>query len=254
MKPVLILQHQTPENLAYLSTWLLNHKIGYVTFNAETDKEFPSSIEPYSALALMGGAMSANDRLYTNRQAEILILQALYKDIPIIGHCLGGQLMAKALGGTITKSPKPEIGWQPIKYKPSTEAMSWFGTDPTDTVIHWHYDMFSLPEGANLLASSEACPNQAFSYGKHLAMQFHIEIDEFKVNRWVNDEDTQWYDAQKIYNTVQNKQQMLDGIELYLKNHQSTADSIYTNWLKTTIWAENLDRVDKYKYIQKLKV
>jgi hypothetical protein len=82
-------------------------------------------------------------------------------------------------------------------------------------------------------------------------MQFHIEIDETKVNRWVNDEDSQWVEAQSIYNTVQNKEQMLSGIEPYLKKHQNTANSIYSNWLKTTIWAKNIQNIDKYSYIQK---
>lgn len=239
MKPVLILQHQTPEYPAYLATWLNKNNISFVSYNGEVDN-FPSSIERYSALAVMGGAMSANDQLVTNRQAEILILQAILKDVPVIGHCLGGQLMARALGGTISKSLKPEIGWQPIKYKSSTETIAWFGTNPTDTVIHWHYDMFSIPEGANVLASSEACPNQAFSFGKHLAMQFHIEIDELKAIAWANDEDSQWKSSQLIYDTVQTKEQIIDGIKVHIEKHQKTADNIYKRWLSTTEWHHKL--------------
>ena len=236
MKPVLVLEHQVPERLAYLGTWLTKNKIPFVTFNGELAKQFPESIEPYSALAVMGGAMSANDPLLTNKQAEILILQAMYRDIPVIGHCLGGQLMSKALGGTITKSPQPEIGWQPITY--ANEASEWFGDNPTDTVIHWHYESFSIPKDATLLASSPACPNQAFSIGTHLAMQFHIEIDENKVNLWVQDHDEQWLEAQQKYDSVQNKSQILDGIKPHLEKHQTTANSIYSNWLKTTEWSE----------------
>jgi len=240
MKPVLVLENQLPERLAYLGTWLTNHNIPYVVFNADIHKTFPDSIEPYSALAVMGGAMSANDMLYTNRQAEILILQAMYRDIPVIGHCLGGQLMAKALGAKVVKSPKPEIGWQNINYINDKTTDEWFGTNPTHKVIHWHYDSFDIPEGAKLLATSEACPNQAFSIGKHLAMQFHIEIDENKVHSWVNDEDNTWYEAQKVYDTVQNKEQMIDGISQFLTVHQSTANSIYTNWLRSTIYVDKL--------------
>ena len=84
MKPVLILQHQTPEQPAYLVTWLEQNHIPYQTRNAGSGEEFPSSIAPYSALAVMGGAMSANDPLLSNRQAEILILQAVNKNIPVI--------------------------------------------------------------------------------------------------------------------------------------------------------------------------
>lgn len=231
VKPVLILEHQLPENSAYLGTWLKRHNIDFVIFNADTDKEFPSSIEPYSALAVMGGAMSANDPLMTNRQAEILILQAMYRDIPVIGHCLGGQLMAKALGAKIKQSPKPEIGWQPIKFM-STE---WFGDDPTEKVIHWHYETFEIPYGATLLASNDSCPNQAFSIGKHLAMQFHIEIDKKKLDFWVSDKDPKWESARKQHSSIQNKEEMLYGADLFLEKHQRTADSIYSNWLKSVM-------------------
>ena len=87
MKPVLILQHQTPEQPAYLVTWLEQNNITYEVRNSGAGEDFPTSIAPYSALAVMGGAMSSNDPLLSNRQAEILILQAVLKNIPTIGHC-----------------------------------------------------------------------------------------------------------------------------------------------------------------------
>lgn len=232
MKPVLILQHQLPENIAYLGTWLKKHNINYVVFNAETDKEFPSSIESYSALAVMGGAMSANDPSSTNKQAEILILQAMYRDIPVIGHCLGGQLMAKALGAKINTSPKPEIGWQNIRYTDNVLVNQWFGDNPYNTVIHWHYDSFELPYGATLLAVNDSCPNQAFSIGNSLAMQFHIEMDRQKLDFWVADKDPNWFTVKEKYDSVQNKDEMLTGCINHLARHQLMADNIYTNWLK----------------------
>jgi GMP synthase-like glutamine amidotransferase len=240
MKPVLVLENHVPEHLAYLGTWLTKNNIDYVVFNADIDKEFPTSVEPYSALAVMGGAMSANDPLLSNRQAEILILQAMYRDIPVIGHCLGGQLMSKALGGTITTSPKPEIGWQHIDYVDNDLTKAWFGENPTDAVIQWHYDTFSIPSGATLLASSPACPNQAFAIGKHLAMQFHIEIDREKVATWVNDDDAKWIESRQAYDTVQDAQTMVNEAEIYLQKHQQTADNIYKHWLSTTEWIDKL--------------
>lgn len=233
MKPVLVLQHQLPENIAYLGTWLKKHNIEFVIFNAEVDKEFPSSIEPYSALAVLGGAMSANDPLLSNKQAEILILQAMYRDIPVIGHCLGGQLMAKALGAKISQSPKPEIGWQKIKYVEDPLVAEWFGTNPSDIVIQWHYETFDIPRGAKLLAGNESCPNQAFSIGKHLAMQFHIEIDKKKLDFWVSDKDPKWETARQHYSSIQTRDEMLNGADLFLEKHQTTADSIYKHWLQS---------------------
>ena len=243
MKPVLILQHQLPENAAYLITWLKRHGILYQVVNAGTGELFPTSIELYSALAVMGGGMSANDPLPSNRQAEILILQAMYRDRPVIGHCLGGQLMARALGGTVTSSPQPEIGWQAINYEDTPLVNEWFGDQPTDTVVHWHYESFSIPTGAVRVATSAACPNQAFAIGPHLAMQFHIEINEAKIDSWVHEDDPKWADARGRYDSVQDKISMLNGIPFHLAQHQATADRIYSKWLQTTEWAECLTKL-----------
>ena len=243
MKPVLILQHQVPENAAYLTTWLDRHVVPYHVANAGAGELFPTSIEPYSALAVMGGGMSANDPLPSNRAAEILILQAMYRDIPVIGHCLGGQLMSRALGGVITPSPQPEIGWQSIAYEDTPITQEWFGETPTDTVIHWHYESFSIPTGATRVATSTACPNQAWAYGKHLAMQFHIEINENKIDSWVYEDDPKWADARTQYDSVQDKIEMLNGIPFHLAQHQATADCIYINWLRTTEWADTVTKL-----------
>lgn len=237
MRPVAILQHQLPENAAYLTTWLERHRVDYVIFNAGADEEFPTTIEPYAALAVMGGGMSANDPLLSNRQAEILILQAMRLDRPVIGHCLGGQLMSRALGAAVTASPRPEIGWQPIQYENLDVAREWFGDAPTNTVAHWHYESFGIPAGAVRVATSDACPNQAWVMGPHLAMQFHIEITETKMQSWVAEDDAKWAESRSLYETVQDKISMLAGLPYHLAQHQSTADSIYKKWLSTTPWA-----------------
>jgi GMP synthase (glutamine-hydrolysing) len=238
MRPVAILQHQLPENAAYLTTWLERHRVDYVIFNAGADEEFPTSIEPYAALAVMGGGMSANDALISNRQAEILILQAMRLDRPVIGHCLGGQLMSRALGAAVTASPRPEIGWQPIEYENLDVAREWFGDTPTDTVAHWHYESFGIPDGAVRVATSSACPNQAWVLGPHLAMQFHIEMNETKMVTWVTEDDVKWCQARQLYETVQDKVTILNGIFDHLTKHQDTADKIYQKWLSTTPWQQ----------------
>lgn len=237
MRPVLILQHQIPERPAYLATWLDRNGILHETRNAGQGDAFPDSIEPYAAMAVMGGGMSANDPLLSNRQAEILILQAVLRDRPVIGHCLGGQLMTRALGGTITASPQPEIGWQSIDYRDDPLVEHWFGPTPTPTVIQWHYEAFSVPPGASVLASSRNCPNQAWALGPHLAMQFHIEIDETKAQEWAADEDSAWTAARKQYDSVQDAAGIRAGIEWHLAQHQATAEHIYRAWLEPTEWA-----------------
>lgn len=240
MKPVLILEHQLPENAAYLTTWLEEHGVEYHVVNAGSGQPFPDSIVPYSALAVMGGGMSANDDLPSNHQAIQLIIQAMIVDTPVIGHCLGGQLMTRALGGSVRVADIPEIGWQPIQYADHELARAWFGTDPTDTVIHWHYDTFSVPLGATLLASSPNCANQAWGFDRHLAMQFHIEIDRNKIGSWVAEDDDKWAQARGLFESAQSRQAILDRTDQHIEAHQRTADRIYSKWLETTCWASKI--------------
>lgn len=231
MKPVLILQHQLPENAAYLTTWLNTHSVEYQVVNAGAGELFPDSIDAYSALAVMGGGMSANDDLESNHRAIRLIAQAMAENIPVIGHCLGGQLMSRALGGTVKVADIPEIGWQPIQYADHPLAQCWFGSEPTDTVIHWHYDTFSIPLGATLLASSPVCANQAWGIGPHLAMQFHIEIDETKIQSWVSEDDDKWAEARSLFESAQSRQTILNRTDQHIVKHKQTADHIYQHWL-----------------------
>lgn len=237
MKPVLILQHQPSEHAAYLITWLMKHRVSFAVSYGYSETGFPSSMTDYSALAVLGGGMSANDDLESNRRAENLISEAVADNKPVIGHCLGGQLMTRALGGTVIRAAVPEIGWQPIAYQDHDLTMTWFGTDPAPVVAQWHYDTFSVPPGATLLAWSSVCANQAWTLGPHLAMQFHIELDEHKAREWAQDPDPDWSWALNNFDSVQNSQDIVAGIPQHLPQHQRMADQIYTQWLNTTCWA-----------------
>jgi GMP synthase (glutamine-hydrolysing) len=237
MTPVLILQHQTAESAGYLVEWLVQNRVAYETFNTELGARYPDSIEPYSALAILGGGMSANDDILNLRQAEILTLQAMINHKPVIGHCLGGQLMSRALGVCVRQADHPEIGWQHIEYKKSDLTQQWFGSDPAPVVAQWHYDTFDLPTGAQLLASSAACKNQAWCWGPHLAMQFHIEMDMYKAKTWAQDPDPKWTWACENFTSAQSSEQIMAGIDQYLSQHQRMAAHIYRHWLSTTKWA-----------------
>lgn len=230
MKPVLVLQHLNADGPALLGRWLTQAGIRRVVRNNEAGEPFPDDIGEFSALALLGGEMSANDDLPSLRRAERLILQAFERDIPVLGHCLGGQLMAKALGARVVDSPAPEVGWQAITVDDSPAAAAWFGDPGPRTVFQWHFEAFELPEGAERVATSAACVNQAFAIGPHLAMQFHIEIDAEKLGRWSLDEGQRYRDVQAVA-TVQDGAGMRAGIPHQLPAHQVLAERIYRRWL-----------------------
>lgn len=184
-KPVLVLQHMTDDGPAHFGRWLAGRGIPMDVRNTEAGQTFPERIDGYAGLAILGGEMSANDALPSLRRAEDLIRQALAAGVPTIGHCLGGQLMARALGAAVHASPQPEIGWFDIDVADTALARAWFGDEREPTVFQWHNEAFELPQGAQLLATSAACPHQAFAIGPHLAMQFHIELDAAKLARWL---------------------------------------------------------------------
>jgi len=230
--PVLILQNLTLDGPGYLGTWLARQGIGFDVFNAEAGEVYPWAVAGYRGLALLGGEMSANDDLPSLRQAERLILQAIDAGIPVIGHCLGGQLMARALGAPVLASPRPEIGWQRLQVADAPVARAWFGEAREHTVYHWHGESFALPPGAELLASNAACPHQAFALGRHLAMQFHVELDAQKLAAWSASPDPTFARLQAANpETVQTGAAMRAQAGEALPAQQRLADRLYRRWL-----------------------
>ena len=232
MKPVLILQHLSGDGPAYLARWLHARGVPVDVRDTQAGQAFPDDLGAHAALAVLGGEMSANDELPSLRQAEQLILEAMAQGKPVIGHCLGGQLMARALGQRVTASPRPEVGWQRLQVLDSATARDWFGPAQEAVVFHWHYEAFERPPQARWLARSDACAQQAFAIGPHLAMQFHIEVDREKVERWSREEGPRWADALRDSpQTVQDGAAMRAGIDQHLAAHQRLADRLYGRWL-----------------------
>lgn len=228
-RPVLILQHQPDDGPAYLATWLTAHGISFDLRKPPQDA-VPESMRDHAALAVLGGAMSANDDLPMLRAAERLICDAVRRDRPVIGHCLGGQLMARALGGTVRRAQRPEIGWHAVEWL--DEAPDWFGaTAAGASVFQWHFDAFEPPPGAVRLAFSDCCAHQAFSIGPHLAMQFHIELDEAKLAAWTDNVDAQYQHARQSWpEQVQSRTAMLEGAQAFLRTQQRMAALAYARW------------------------
>jgi len=231
-RKVLILQHQHQDHAAYLRTWLEGEGVPFEIRNTQAGDAFPRRIDGWRALAVLGGEMSANDDLPPLHDAQALIRDAMARDVPIVGHCLGGQLMARALGARVVASPAPEIGWHDISVHAVAAADDWFGVQATQRVFQWHYEAFELPAGAVALATSQACGVQAFSIGRSLAMQFHVEVDAIKLAAWATARDAQFMAAQRQHASVQSGPTMLARAQRDLGAQQQLADRIYRRWLR----------------------
>jgi GMP synthase-like glutamine amidotransferase len=185
MKPVAIFRHFRTEGPGYFATYLDAQTVPWQLIRLDAGEPVPALPADYSGLAFMGGPMSVNDDLPWVAPALRLIRDAVARDLPVLGHCLGGQLIAKALGAEVTRAPTKEIGWGKVTLCADPLAAEWFPALPrTFDSFHWHGETFAIPSGATRLMSSRWCENQAFALGNTLAMQCHIEMTEELVRAW----------------------------------------------------------------------
>jgi GMP synthase-like glutamine amidotransferase len=159
----------------------------------------PPDITQAAGLIFMGGPMSANDDLPYLRQELQLIAQAVERRQPVLGVCLGAQLIAKALGAKVYRNPVKEIGWFEIHFTGAAARDPLFaGVGPAETVFHWHGETFDLPPGAERLAYSEACRNQAFRAAAGVyGLQFHLEVTPAMIEDWC-DRDANCGDVREL--------------------------------------------------------
>ncbi|XCN73472.1 MAG: gamma-glutamyl-gamma-aminobutyrate hydrolase family protein [Candidatus Electrothrix aestuarii] len=168
-------QHVPFEGLGSIESWLEknNFTITSTKFFAEPTLPDPEQVD---FLIIMGGPMSVNDQEeYPWLHDELnFIREFIQRDKPVLGVCLGAQLIASAMGSKIYPNKEKEIGWFPIQgSQQQTEGT--FSFPASATVFHWHGETFDLPEGATHLAQSEACKNQAFQKGNAIGLQCHLE-------------------------------------------------------------------------------
>ncbi len=182
MSEVLVIQNTRIEEIGYLGE-LLN-KDGFVIYsvNAKYEK-LPE--KNYSLVVILGAPESANDDLPYLQAEQKLIKKTVDDNIPVLGICLGSQLIAKTFGGKVYSGPKKEIGfYHDLRIDNNSKLFSGF-TNPF-TVFHWHGDTFDLPEKAIRLVHSENYANQAFQIGSAIGLQFHLEVNAEMVNLWLD--------------------------------------------------------------------
>ena len=173
-----IFQHIPFEGPAGIGEWAASkgHPLSYTKF---FNGGGPPRLEDVGMLVIMGGPMSVDEegKYPWLRGEKAFIREAIDAGKPVLGICLGAQLMASALGAKVYRNENKEIGWLPVRLTPEARKIKAFGSLPAElTAFQWHGDTFDLPAGAVRLASSETCANQAFLYReKALALQFHLE-------------------------------------------------------------------------------
>ncbi len=230
MKPLYIFRHIACEGPGYLADVLDRYHIPSQLIAIDAGDSVPADTRDCSGLVLMGGSMSVNDPLPWIEQELKLIREAQARDLPVLGHCLGGQLISKAMGGTVTKNKVREIGWHPVRPSQNATAEKWLVELPDNlNVFHWHDEMFSIPEGAEVILENANCPHQAFVSDKTLALQCHIEMTAPMVSEWA---ELYRDELENSSSTVQTAEQMTSNLPEHTTGLQHVADKLYQQWLQ----------------------
>jgi GMP synthase-like glutamine amidotransferase len=233
MRPLTVFRHIACEGPGYLAELLERNTVPYDIIRIDQGDSVPGSINDSAGLVFMGGPMSVNDDLPWIEQELHLIRQAQAAGLPVLGHCLGGQLICRALGGTVGPNPVKEIGWHSVRGTETATARHWLGEQMSEAeLFHWHGETFSLPEGAELLLENDNCAHQAFAIGNTLALQCHVEMTAPMVAEWAS------LYADELHHpaaSVQSAEQMTTGLDDRIRAAQQVADRLYQRWLEPVL-------------------
>jgi GMP synthase-like glutamine amidotransferase len=232
MKPVAIFRHARSEGPAYFATYLERKAIPWKLIALDECRAVPKDVRRFSGLVFMGGPMSVNDDLPWIKPLLELVREAVRKDVPALGHCLGGQLMSKALGGEVTRTRVKEIGWGEVEVADNGVARSWFGGLSSFESFHWHGETFSIPPGATRVLHNANCANQAFVIGKHLGLQCHVEMTEPLIRNWCKGGADE-IEAAKDSPGVQPPAKIEKNLEARVAALHAVADRIYDRWTES---------------------
>ena len=231
MKPVAIFRASSTEGPGYFATYLERRSIAWQVIALDAGERVPRDARRYAGLVFMGGPMSVNDELPWIAPALELVRDAVRKDVPVLGHCLGGQLISKALGGRVGASPVKEIGWGEVRVADNEVAREWLGELQAFESFQWHGETFTIPPGATRVMENARCPNQGFALGRHFGMQCHVEMTEELVRAWLASGADE-IAASRSSPAVQDADDITRDLAPRLAALNAVANRIYDRWVE----------------------
>jgi GMP synthase-like glutamine amidotransferase len=229
MRPVGIFRATPTEGPGYFAAYLERASIPWKLIALDADETIPRDPREFSGIGVMGGPMSANDDLPWIPPLLEFLRHAVRRDVPVIGHCLGGQLMSRAFGGEVRVNPVREIGWGEVRVADNGVAREWLGELQSFRTFQWHGDTFSIPPGATRVLEGEHCANQAFAVGRHLGMQCHVEMTPDLVRTWLSTGQKE-IDEHRQSPAVQLPAEIEKDLDQRLRDLHAIADRIYARW------------------------
>ncbi len=226
---ILFIKHIDIEGPGTIETYFRGKEFALKTVDLGRGEKLPENFSDIEAIVCLGGPMNVyeEDKYPFLKEEDKFIKDALKEEVPFLGICLGSQLLAKACGAKVGKSPVKEVGWFKVNLKDEGQKDPLFkGIDPSFDVFHWHEDMFEIPQGARFLATGTGCPHQAFKVGKNAyGIQFHVEVTKPIIANWCK--------AYLASDDLQKQSQAKDMLAVYHNKEESfnrQSDVIYKNF------------------------
>lgn len=227
MKPILILQHDPLQQPGYLLDFLDERDVPSVIIRPCDGDSVPRRARAFSGIVALGSDNSVNDPEGWIRSELELARNALETDVPMLGHCFGGQLMARAMGQVVRRNACPNIGWSTLKLTSVGQAL--FGHRTQVQAFNWHYETFGIPRGAQRTLFGAYCLNKGFVIGKHMAFQCHFEVTEAIVRAWCEAHRQELSEA--LGPAVQSETQILTCLPERVATVHVAARAAYAAWL-----------------------
>jgi GMP synthase-like glutamine amidotransferase len=230
MKPIRIFRHQDWIQPGRLTDFLDERAIAWELVAVDRGETVPQRLDDVAGLVFLGGTMSVNDPHGWLADEVRLIRSAAAVDLPMLGHCLGSQLIAKALGANVGPMAAKEIGWHRVTRLDAGNAPKWLDRLPGQAdVLIWHHEAFTLPQGAVPLYSSAHCPVQVFAIGNTVATVSHAEVTAPMLEQWLH---IYGYDIEPVSPSVQPADRIREQLaQRCAQMHGAFTDLLYEAWI-----------------------
>jgi GMP synthase (glutamine-hydrolysing) len=226
---ILIIKHIDIEGPGTLGDFLETQGEPFRIVELGAGEELPDP-KIFKAVVVLGGPMNVDeeDRFPFLKPENDFIKEVLKAGIPFLGICLGSQLLAKAAGARVVKSPVKEIGWYQVQLTAEGQQDPLFkGFRPQDPIYHWHGDMFQIPSNGKLLATAQGCPHQALKVGDNAyGLQFHVEVTDRSIKEWSDE-----YAANDLEGRGNFAKSMMDDYWKYREVFEAQAKQLYQNFM-----------------------